>query len=123
MPPMARTTDVLPRLMATIEQRKAHPRSDSYTSKLLSQGVAAIGAKVGEEAAEFVAAAHSGCSDSQHEHLVHEAADLVYHLLVMLAWHDVRFEQVEAELARRFGVSGLVEKASRTTGDRGDKDR
>jgi len=68
--------------------------------------------KVIEEAAEVVEAAGEA-GDEGRQHLVCEAADLLYHLLVMLAHRDVRLEEVEAELARRFGISGLEEKASR----------
>jgi phosphoribosyl-ATP pyrophosphohydrolase len=79
---------------------------------LLTGGVPKIGAKIREEADEVVAAADEPGLTGQN-HLVHEAADLIYHLLVMLAHRDVTLEQVEGELARRFGVSGLDEKASR----------
>ena len=72
--------------------------------------MAASGAKVIEEAGEFVAAAGSESEDR----VVSEAADLVYHTLVLLAARDVAFTRVEDELARRFGVSGLDEKASRS---------
>jgi len=103
---------VLTRLMATIEDRQANPSEKSYTSQLLTAGVAKIGAKITEEAAEVVeAAGESG--DAGREHLVREAADLVYHLLVMLAHCGSSLTAVEAELARRFGISGLEEKAGR----------
>ena len=70
----------------------------------------AIGAKVTEEAGELVAAADHETDDR----VVSEAADLVYHMLVLLACRGVGLSQVEDELARRFGISGLDEKASRT---------
>ena len=72
----------------------------------------AIGAKVTEEAGELVAAADHETDDR----VVSEAADLVYHMLVLLACRGVGLSQVEDELARRFGISGLDEKASRTAG-------
>ena len=104
---------IVPRLMAVIEDRKAHPSERSYTSQLFQDGVGRIVAKVLEEAAEAVeAAAHDGAAGQAA--LIHEAADLVYHLLVLLAQRDVPWRAVEAELARRFGVSGLDEKARRT---------
>ena len=103
---------VLARLMATIQDRKAHPAEKSYTAKLLAGGVSAIGGKITEEAAEVVEAAGEP-GDEGRQHLVREAADLVYHLLVMLAHRDASLADVEAELARRFGISGLEEKASR----------
>ena len=98
--------------MATIEDRKTRPTEKSYTSKLLAGGVPTIGAKLTEEAAEVVEAAGEP-GDEGRQHLVREAADLVYHLLVMLAHRQTSLADVEAELARRFGISGLEEKASR----------
>lgn len=104
---------VLDQLMTVIDQRKAQPTEKSYTCKLLAGGVTKIGEKITEEAAEVVQAAGEPGEDGR-QHLVREAADLVYHLLVMLAHRDTRLEEVEAELAGRFGISGLDEKASRT---------
>jgi len=106
MPRLGETLENLERVVAS---RKSDPAERSYTSRLLAGGVAAIGAKVTEEAGEVVAAAAAETQDR----VVSEAADLVYHLLVLLAARDVAFARVEDELARRFGVSGLVEKASR----------
>lgn len=103
---------ILARLMATIQDRKAHPAEKSYTAKLLAGGVPVIGDKITEEAAEVVEAAGEP-GDEGRQHLVREAADLVYHLLVMLAHRDAGLADVEGELARRFGISGLEEKASR----------
>ncbi|HJT35335.1 MAG TPA: phosphoribosyl-ATP diphosphatase [Pirellulales bacterium] len=103
---------IFARLMAVVEDRKAHPSEKSYTHRLLSGGVAKIGEKVTEEAAEVVEAAAEPGEDGR-QHLVREAADLVYHLLVMLAHRDVSLAEVEAELARRFGIGGLEEKAAR----------
>ena len=106
------STPVLEQLMAVICQRRDQPSDKSYTCKLLAGGVAKIGAKVTEEAAEVVeAAAEPG--DAGREHLVYEAADVVYHLFVLLAHRGVTLAEVEAELARRFGISGLEEKAAR----------
>ncbi len=99
-------------LAETIRARRAAPDSDSYTRRLLDGGVDSIGAKVLEEAAEVVEAAKES-GDTGREHTIREAADLVYHLMVLLAARDSEFADVEAELARRFGVSGLEEKASR----------
>lgn len=104
---------VLSALMRTIRERKANPSEKSYTSKLFAGGVPKIGAKVTEEAAEAVEAAGEP-GDAGRVHLIREAADVVYHLFVLLAQRDVALEEVEAELARRFGISGLDEKASRT---------
>jgi phosphoribosyl-ATP pyrophosphohydrolase len=113
---MLRTDEtVLARLMATIENRKLQPSEKSYTSKLLSGGLPAISAKITEEAAETIEAAGEQGEEGR-THLVREAADLVYHLLVLLAHRDATLAEVEEELARRFGMSGLEEKASRKTG-------
>jgi phosphoribosyl-ATP pyrophosphohydrolase len=100
--------------MAVIEDRKANPSDKSYTNRLLDGGIAKIGPKVTEEAAEVVeAAAEPG--DEGRAHTVREAADLVYHLFVLLGVRDIPLAEVEAELARRFGISGLDEKAARGT--------
>lgn len=107
---------VLAQLMQTIQDRKANPPERSYTTKLFEGGVPKIGEKIVEEAAEVVEAAAEAESDSGaegHQHLVHEAADLIYHLFVMLGHCDVQLSEVETELARRFGISGLDEKESR----------
>ena len=108
-----RPNSVLAQLMAVIEDRRAHPSEKSYTSKLLAGGVPKIGAKIAEEAREVVEAA-SEPGDAGRSHFVYECADLAYHLFVLMAHRDVRLDEVEAELARRFGISGLEEKASRT---------
>ena len=103
---------VLHRLMAVIRDRKGASPDESYTARLLAGGLPKIGAKVTEEAAEVIeAAGESG--DPGREHTIYEAADLLYHLWVLLAWRDIELSEVESELARRFGVSGLDEKASR----------
>jgi phosphoribosyl-ATP pyrophosphohydrolase len=104
---------MLQRLMEVIEERRANPPQRSYTSQLFLGGVRKIGSKILEEAREVVEAADEP-EETRHEHLVHESADLIYHLLVMLGYRNVPWTDVEAELARRFGVSGLDEKASRT---------
>jgi phosphoribosyl-ATP pyrophosphohydrolase len=85
----------------------------SYTTRLFQGGVAKIGEKISEEAAEVVEAAAEPGEDGR-QHLIREAGDLVYHLFVMLGHRDVKLTEVEAELARRFGISGLDEKANRT---------
>jgi phosphoribosyl-ATP pyrophosphohydrolase len=103
---------ILARLMSVIADRKAARPANSYTTQLLNGGVEAIGAKIREEAAEVVEAARA-TGDRRRQEIVSETADLVYHLLVMLACCDVTLLDVENELARRFGTSGFDEKASR----------
>src|SRR4051812_1654939 len=90
-------TSILPPLERVIADRRARPPERSYVARLLAGGVAAIGAKVTEEAAEVVAAAEEPDGDGR-DHLVHEAADLLFHTLVLLAHRGVAWADVEAEL-------------------------
>ncbi|QDU90576.1 Phosphoribosyl-ATP pyrophosphatase [Pirellulimonas nuda] len=106
------TARPLDALEATIRERAERPSEKSYTSRLLTGGVDAIGAKVIEEAGELVEAA-SEPGDAGRSHFVYEAGDLVYHTLVLLRARGVELAEVEAELAKRFGVSGITEKAKR----------
>jgi phosphoribosyl-ATP pyrophosphohydrolase len=109
---MSEQPSVLDQLLAVIRDRQMNPPERSYTTALFAGGVEKIGAKIVEEAAEVMeAAAEQGAAGRQH--LIHEAADLVYHLLVLLRHADVEWREVEAELARRFGTCGLDEKAAR----------
>jgi phosphoribosyl-ATP pyrophosphohydrolase len=100
--------------MAVIEDRRTDLPPKSYTTTLFRGGVEKIGGKILEEANEVVEAAAEPGEEGQ-QHFIHEAADLIYHLLVMLAHRNVQLPEVEAELARRFGISGLDEKASRNS--------
>lgn len=104
--------DILSRLADTLEARKSADPAASYVAKLYAKGLDAILKKVAEEAAETIMAA----KDSEREKIIYETADLWFHSLVLLAWEGLRPEQVLAELARREGLSGLVEKASRKEG-------
>ena len=100
---------ILGQLEDIITSRKTSDAGRSYTSKLFAGGVAKIGSKVIEEADEFVEAA----TNESDERVVSEAADLLYHAIVLLAHRNLTLSQVETTLAGRFGVSGLEEKASR----------
>lgn len=102
----------LVKLERTIQARAKKPNPKSYTSQLLTGGVSKIGAKIIEEAAEVVEAAGEP-GDAGREHFIREVGDLMYHLLVLMCHKNCDLFDVEAELARRFGVSGLAEKASR----------
>ena len=102
-------TDALSRLEATIAARRGADPASSYVAKLNARGIGKIAQKVGEEATETVIAALSG----DRAELVGEAADLLFHLLVLLGAKDVPLADVLAELDRREGVSGIVEKAAR----------
>ena len=100
-------------LMQVIAKRKANPPSErSYVAALLQGGVAKIGAKIIEEAAEVVEAGDEP-GDEGREHLVREVADLVFHAAVLLGYRDLSWNAVENELARRFGISGIAEKEAR----------
>ncbi len=109
---MSEKEHVLAQLMAVIEDRKTNPPAKSYTTTLLAGGVEKIGAKIQEEAAEVVEAAGEP-GEAGRTHLISEASDLLYHLLVMLCHRDVKLTEVEQALASRFGISGLDEKARR----------
>jgi phosphoribosyl-ATP pyrophosphohydrolase len=102
--------------MSIIDDRKAKPSEKSYTTTLLAGGVAKIGGKITEEAAEVVEAAGEGGEDGR-QHTIREAADVIYHLFVLLAHREITLDEVEAELARRFHMSGLEEKAQRVASD------
>lgn len=110
---MTTSDSILSRLADTLEtrlpSRHGHQPADSYVAKLYQRGPDAFLKKVGEEATELVLAA----KDQNAERIIAETADLWFHSLVTLAYYGVRPEQVLDELARREGVSGLAEKASR----------
>ncbi|MFQ6332391.1 phosphoribosyl-ATP diphosphatase [Methylophilus sp. 3sh_L] len=101
--------DVLSRLSELLEARKAADPASSYVAKLYAKGMDSILKKVGEEATETVIAAKGG----NREELIYETADLWFHTLVMLSHAGLQAQDVLNELARREGLSGIVEKASR----------
>lgn len=103
-------TDTLSRLAATIAARRNADPATSWVAKLHARGVPVIARKLGEEAVETVVAALSG----SHAELVSEAADTIFHLLVLLDAKGVALSEVLAELDRRDGISGIAEKASRS---------
>ncbi|MGL4768039.1 MAG: phosphoribosyl-ATP diphosphatase [Formosimonas sp.] len=100
---------VLQELTQVLESRKGGDPERSYVSRLFAKGDDTILKKVGEECVEVVIAAKSGNSHQ----IVYESADLLFHLMVMLSNYNLHIEDVVAELARREGMSGLVEKAAR----------
>jgi len=102
--------DILQRLSEVLEERKYADPDSSYVSNLYDKGLDTILKKIGEEATETVMAAKDGAS----EKIVHEVADLWFHTLVLLAHQGLGPDAVLAELQRRFGLSGLAEKAQRT---------
>src|SRR5215203_4753006 len=96
-------------LAATIDARAAASGEASYTRKLLDKGSEHCAKKLGEEAVETVIAA----VENDRGHLINESADLLFHLLVLLKSRGVTFDEVEAALSQRTGMSGLEEKAAR----------
>lgn len=101
--------DILERVAHVLETRKSADPDSSYVAKLYAKGLDAILKKIGEEATETVMAAKDGDRDK----ILYEVADLWFHTLVLLAQQDLKPAQVLAELERRFGLSGLEEKAQR----------
>jgi phosphoribosyl-ATP pyrophosphohydrolase len=103
------SSEILARLADTLEARKLADPQSSYVAKLYAKGLDAILKKVAEEAAETIMAA----KDGERDKIVYETADLWFHSLVLLAQQGIRPEEILNELARREGLSGLVEKAAR----------
>ena len=101
--------ETLQKLAEILEQRKLADPETSYVSKLYAKGLDTILKKVGEEATETVIAAKNG----DHEQVIYEMADLWFHCLVLLAQQGLKPDAVLAELDRRFGLSGITEKAQR----------
>ena len=101
--------DIMDTLYHTLLERKSAPESSSYTASLYAKGVNGFGKKIIEEAGEVLLA----LKDKDSGQIVYECADLLYHILVGLAYYNIHPEQVLAELQRRLGLSGLEEKARR----------
>ena len=106
---MTQNSDVLDQLYSVIQHRKGDNPENSYTAKLLSQGMPKIAQKVGEEAVEVITAA---LVENENK-VIKESADLLYHLLVLWAQKGVTPENVWNELRRREKTSGILEKTSR----------
>ncbi|MCG6966274.1 MAG: phosphoribosyl-ATP diphosphatase [Chromatiaceae bacterium] len=102
-------SDTLDRLAAVLEQRKGADPDSSYVARLYHKGLDTILKKIGEEATETVIAA----KDGDRQKIVYETADLWFHCMVLLAHQGLHPADVTAELERRFGLSGLEEKAAR----------
>ncbi|MBA3697074.1 MAG: phosphoribosyl-ATP diphosphatase [Methylotenera sp.] len=103
--------DILSRLSELLEERKSADPQSSYVAKLYAKGMDGILKKVGEEATETIIAA----KDGNKEAIIYETADLWFHTLVMLAQAGLKPQDVLDELAKREGLSGITEKASRNT--------
>jgi phosphoribosyl-ATP pyrophosphohydrolase len=102
--------DILQQLAVILEDRKNADPENSYVARLYVRGLDTILKKIGEEATETILAAKSGDA----EQLIYETADLWFHTLIMLAYRGLGPDAVLNELRRRFGLSGLAEKASRS---------
>ncbi|MEE9423507.1 MAG: phosphoribosyl-ATP diphosphatase [Methylococcales bacterium] len=102
-------SDILNQLATVLEQRKQAQPESSYVSSLYAKGLDAILKKIGEEATETVMAAKDGDPDK----IIYEVADLWFHTLVLLSQQGLSPDDVLTELSRRFGLSGLQEKADR----------
>ncbi|MCD6533219.1 MAG: phosphoribosyl-ATP diphosphatase [Deltaproteobacteria bacterium] len=103
------TDQIIDELYKVICERRDHPRQDSYVSSLLQKGTDQVLKKVGEESCEVLLAAKNPNPPA----LIHELADLTFHLLVLMAEQNIPPSAIKTELQRRFGTSGLTEKASR----------
>lgn len=106
---MSERDDILQAVYQVIQERKGASADTSYTASLLQKGIDKILKKLGEEATEVVIAGKGG----KREEIVYETADLFFHTLVLLGYYDIDPEDIYAELRRRFGTSGIAEKASR----------
>jgi len=107
---MKNDNDILDAVYQVIKERKQNPTEKSYVASLYAKGLDKILGKVGEEATEVAVAGKGGVTDE----LISEVADLWFHTLVLLGYYDLPPERIYAELRRRFGMSGLKEKAGRT---------
>ena len=102
--------DVLLRLSETLVSRRNADPATSYTAKLFAKGPDSILKKIGEESAELIMAA----KDGKPQNIVYESADVLYHVLALLAFYGIGAEDLLEELQRREGTSGIAEKNSRT---------
>ncbi len=107
---------VVNHLAEVLRSRRSADPASSYAANLFAKGLDGILKKIGEESAETIIAAKSGDRAA----LVHEVADLWFHTLVLLTHQDLHPDEILGELARRFGRSGIAEKAGRDTGTGGE---
>ena len=103
------TPNIFEELFTVILQRKQASPEESYVAKLMHKGTEKINSKITEEAREVCEAAF----EEDREHLVHEICDLLFHTFVLAGYKEITLHEIEHELERRFGTSGLVEKARR----------
>jgi phosphoribosyl-ATP pyrophosphohydrolase len=105
------TSDVLHRLSETLLSRRNADPSSSYTAQLFAKGPDSILKKIGEECAELIMAA----KDGKRLNIVWESTDVIYHVMVLLAFHGLTIDDVLQEMRRREGISGIDEKKARGT--------
>jgi len=108
---MSTSNDILAQLDAVLEQRKNASPDSSYVASLYAKGLDTILKKIGEEAAETIIAG----KDEDKKQIIYETADLWFHTMVLLSHQGIQSQQILDELGRRFGLSGIEEKNSRTT--------
>jgi phosphoribosyl-ATP pyrophosphohydrolase len=104
------THDILHRLSDTLASRRNADPEKSYTAKLFAGGPDSILKKIGEESAELIMAGKEG----KRLNIVRESTDVIYHILVLLAYYDMGIEDVSQEMRRREGISGIDEKNARS---------
>jgi phosphoribosyl-ATP pyrophosphohydrolase len=104
---------ILKQLTEVLEQRKQSSADESYVASLHQKGLNKILEKVGEESVETILAARDAEQSGDNSKVIYETADLWFHSLVMLSYLDIEVDDILSELERRFGLSGLEEKANR----------
>lgn len=107
---MSSSNDILAQLDAVLEARKKASADSSYVASLYTKGLDTILKKIGEEAAETIIAG----KNEDEEQIIYETADLWFHTMVLLSHQGIKSQKVLDELGRRFGLSGIEEKNSRT---------
>ena len=108
---MSNQTNIINRLSLLLRERKNSPNSSSYTSQLFIEGTEKIIAKIKEESEELIESAEADVLDK--DSIIHEAADLLFHVMVLLTNEDIDPSNILEELEKREGVSGLEEKSKR----------
>lgn len=105
--------DIFEQLEQVIEQRMQQSADASYVAKLNAKGLDTILKKIGEEATEVAIAATADSYQANREAVIYESCDLLFHLMVLLGNKGIKMDEIRVELQRRFGTSGIVEKAAR----------
>ncbi len=106
-------SDIFEQLEQVIAERMTQSPDDSYVAKLNHKGLDSILKKIGEEATEVAIAAKGDAYQPDREAVIYESCDLLFHLLVLLGNKGIQMQDIRVELQRRFGLSGIAEKAAR----------